>query len=319
MRLAVILSALLFAQPVCAQQLDPDTPPAVIRTGPLAQQRLTIPIHIGDLGPWNFIVDTGSQRTVVSRALADRLALKPAPDVTILSMTGRSIVSSVELPKIAFGAGDISDIQAPVLEEYDLGAPGILGLDGLQSKRLLLDFRKGHMAISSSRKRVPVDPDTIIVEARRRNGQLILFDSQVNGTKVSIILDTGSDYSIGNMALYAKLAKRKRAPALIEGTVHSVTGGLLTGKLGMIDEMRMGQVRLKDFGVLFADAPPFAALGLDKKPAMLLGIGTLRVFDRVAIDFGRGRVDFLLPDEGARAGFQLAALDSAALPSSFGP
>lgn len=294
---------------------DEEEAASVVRTGPLAQQRVTIPVQIGDRGPWHFIIDTGSQRTVVSRALVDRLTLRPNQTVTVLSMAGRAQVDSVELPPIAFGAGAIRDIQAPVLDEEHLGAPGLLGLDGLQSKRLLMDFRAGRMTISPSRKRISSDPDAIVVEARRRNGQLILLNSQVEGMSVNIILDTGTDFSVGNMALFRKLTKRGRAPTLIPATLTSVTGDPLTGLVGRIRTMRMGGVTLRDLPVLFADASPFKELKLDDKPALLLGISALRIFDRVAIDFGRGRVDFLLPDQGARSDVQLVASPGAPAPT----
>ncbi|MEJ7926980.1 retroviral-like aspartic protease family protein [Sphingobium sp. AN641] len=302
------------AAPSLAVPLDPDDPPASVRSGSPADDRMTIPIRIGRQGPWHFVVDTGSQRTVVSRALADRLGLANAASVTIISMTGRTQVASVALPPLAFGATTVHDIQAPVLDGDHLGAPGLLGLDGLRAKRLLLDFRRGMIEISASGRRQPRDPDAIIVEARRRDGQLILLDSQVEGSSVSVILDTGTNISVGNLALYDRLAKRRRAPAVTRATLTSVTGGTLTGLVGVIGTMRMGAVTLKDLPVLFADASPFAELRLDRKPALLLGINALRGFDRVAIDFGRGKVDFLLPDQGALIAPQLAALGAPAQP-----
>jgi hypothetical protein len=81
-------------------------------------------------------------------------------------------------------------------------------------------------------------------------------------------------------------------------TLTSVTGEILSGQLGLIDQVRMGRVTLKGIPVMLVDAAPFAELDLQDKPALLLGIGALRAFDRVAIDFGRGKVDFLLPDAG---------------------
>ena len=51
---------------------------------------------------------------------------------------------------------------------------------------------------------------------------------------------------------------------------------------------------------------------MQDKPALLLGISALRVFDRVAIDFGRGKVDFLLPDASALTPTRLAANEPAA-------
>lgn len=292
--------------------LDPTVPPALVQAGPSLDQRVTIPIHIDGKGPWNFIIDTGSQRTVIARDLAERLALPTRSTVTIISMTGRSQATTVAVPRLGFGDDMLDDIEAPVLEGDDLGAPGLLGLDSLHAKRVLLNFRTGRMEISdsSARHRVAVDPDTIVVQARRRRGQLILLDSEVNGMRVAIILDTGTNFSVGNLALRDRLIAKKRAPAMIEASLISVTGGQLTGQVGRIKSVRMGRVNMIDVPVLFADASPFVELGMQDKPALLLGISALRIFDRVAIDFGRGKVDFLLSDTGALDRTRFAAKDN---------
>ena len=47
--------------------------------------------------------------------------------------------------------------------------------------------------------------------------------------------------------------------------------------------------------IAYADGPAFAALGLHKKPALILGMRDLRLFDRVAIDFESRTVLFDLP------------------------
>ncbi|KMS54127.1 retroviral-like aspartic protease family protein [Sphingobium cupriresistens] len=291
--------------------LDPDVPPTVVQTGPALDARVTIPISIDGKGPWNFIIDTGSQRTVIARDLAQELALSPRANVTIISMTGRSEAGTVAVPRLGFGGGTIEDIEAPVLEGEHLGAPGLLGLDSLHAKRLTLDFRTGRMEISGSnpRRRLSADPDAIVVEARRKRGQLILLDSEVNGMRVNIMLDTGTNFSIGNIALRDKLMAKKRAPAMMTAALTSVTGGTLTGQVGRIKSVRMGRVNLIDVPVLFADASPFAELGMQDKPALLLGISALKIFDRVAIDFGRGKVDFLLPDGSALDKTRFAAND----------
>ena len=277
---------------------EPSDPPAVVRTLPTADNRVSIPIHIGGNGPWNFIVDTGSQRTVISRGLAERLALPARRQVGIVSMTGRTETHTVAVPRLGYGNVTVDDIEAPVLEADDLGAPGLLGLDSLHAKRLLLNFRTGRMEIDASRKAWR-DPNAIIVEARRRKGQLILLNSDANGLKVNIILDTGTHLSVGNLALRDKLIRKKRAPLMSEVSLISVTGDALKGQLGRIGRIRMASIALTDLPVMFADAQPFAELGLHDKPTLLLGVQALRMFDRVAIDFGRGKVDFLIPDSGA--------------------
>ena len=300
LRAALGIAVAIASPPLAAQDRpapDSDEPPAVVRTVPSSDTRITIPIRIDGKGPWNFVVDTGSQRTVIARDLAERLALPVRARVTVISMTGQAEVNTVAVPRLGFGKTVVDDIEAPVLEGENIGAPGLLGLDGLHAKRLLLNFRTGRMEISNS-KQSWRDPNAIIVEARRRKGQLILLDSDVNGTKVSIILDTGTSISVGNMALMNKLVRKRKAPALNLVALTSVTGETLAGQLGLIDRVRMGEVTLKNTPVMFADARPFAELDLQDKPALLLGIDALKIFDRVAIDFGRGKVDFLLPDTG---------------------
>ncbi|SEJ89875.1 Aspartyl protease [Sphingobium sp. AP50] len=300
--------------PLAAQDgpaLDPDAPPSLVRTVDDSDQRVTIPISIDGKGPWNFIIDTGSQRTVIARDLAQQLALPPRANVTILSMTGRAETHTVALPRLGFGGNRVDDIEAPVLDGANLGAPGLLGLDSLHAKRVTLNFRTGRMEIASSGARRPLrgDPDTIVVEAKRKRGQLILLDSDVNGMRVDIMLDTGTNFSIGNLALRDRLIAKKRAPAMLEASLVSVTGGLLTGQVGRIKSVRMGRVNMIEVPVLFADASPFKELGMEDKPALLLGISALRIFDRVAIDFGRGKVDFLMPDASAIDRTRFAAND----------
>lgn len=292
--------------------LDPAKPPAIVRTSVSLDDRVSIPIRIDGKGPWDFIIDTGSQRTVIASDLARRLALPPRRTVTILSMTGRSEAATVAVPRLDFAGGAVDAFEAPVLEAEHLGAAGLLGLDSLHAKRVTLNFRNNRMEIGDSRSshRPVVDPDTIVVEAKRRKGQLILLNSDVNGMRVAVMLDTGSNFSVGNFALRDKLIAKRRAPELLTATLTSVTGGQLVGQVARIKSVRMGRVSLTGVPVIFADAVPFAELGMQDKPALLLGISALRLFDRVAIDFGRGKVDFLMPDTSAVDAARYAAAAS---------
>lgn len=312
LRSVAAIALFSFAAPASPQNLSesPHDPPSVVRTLP-QDDRMTIPIHIDGKGPWHFIVDTGSQRTVISRDLAEKLALPAGEKVTVVSMAGEADAQTVAVSRLQYGNITVSNIEAPVLEADHIGAHGLLGLDSLHARRLLINFRSGRIEINSSR-RAWRDPNAIIVEAQRRKGQLILLHSTVNGTKVNIILDTGTRLSVGNLALMDKLIRKKRAPALASTALVSVTGEILNGRLGRLQQVRMGSILLNGLPVMFADAPPFAKLGLQDKPALLLGMDALKGFDRIAIDFGRGKVDFLLPDGSALDRQQLAAKPRAA-------
>ncbi|PZU58235.1 MAG: hypothetical protein DI547_10850 [Sphingobium sp.] len=313
--IAGCLGALLLPFAAAAQQApapDPDDPPAVVRSGVDKADRITIPIQIAGTGPFDFIIDTGSQRTVISRELADRLALAPATDVKVLSIAGMSDARTVTVPQLSFGSSVMAPVQAPVFAADHLGGAGLLGLDGLHRKRLVLDFRTGRMQItpsSKSRPAIPPGDHTVVVEGRMKEGQLILMDSNADKVRVRIMLDTGSEYSIGNYALLRALQKRDPGTIVHDTVITGVTGEEISGQWGRLRIVRMGGMTMRNLPVVFADAAPFALLGLQDKPALMLGVNALRGFDRVAIDFGRKRVDFLMPDQSSLAGARFASLD----------
>ena len=276
-----------------------DPAPVTVATGSDGSRRFTLPVHIDGKGPFHFVVDTGAERTVISRELAAQLALTPGPPVKVHSITGVSQVGTVIIPRLSYGHGELPAVRAPVLEAMHLGAAGLLGLDGLESKRLVIDFRKRRVDISDSAGRIEGfnDPEAIVVRARRRFGQLILVDTKANGEKIHVILDTGTDRSIGNLALLRKLTRKRKLDGLETLELTGVTGQTVVGGWSVIQKVRIGSFDINNLPVVFTEVSPFRQLGLDNKPALLLGMDVLQRFDRIAVDFGRKRIHFLLPDE----------------------
>jgi hypothetical protein len=120
---------------------------------------------------------------------------------------------------------------------------------------------------------------------------MIITDAEVDGVRTAVIIDTGSWHSLGNRALERKLR------ALHTDTIVStdVSGALLTSNIAIAGRLKIGRMQLANVPLGFTDSPAFAALGLAGKPTLILGIGNLRPFDRVAIDFASRRVLFDVP------------------------
>ncbi|WP_408591721.1 retroviral-like aspartic protease family protein [Novosphingobium sp.] len=254
--------------------------------------RMTVPVRIGKLGPFDFLIDTGAERTVLARSVAVKLGLSPTSRGTLIGVAGTQAVDLVEVDEINLGKRSFYSLTAPLLEEEWLGADGIIGLDSLQGQRVLLDFKAGRMAIGDVAELGGTRGFEIVVQARRRSGQLIMTDALIDGVHTDIIIDTGSDTSIGNRALQRALSRRHK----VETTqLLSVTGQTITADIGMARELKLGQLTVNNTALAFADAPPFERLGLVKRPALLLGMTQLRLFQRVAIDFAARRVLFDLP------------------------
>jgi len=267
-------------------------------------------VEIGPGGPYPFIIDTGSHRSIVATELAQRLSLAALPPVEIVSMAGRETVAAVHLDKIQFGSQVISNLPVLSIAHDALGGAGLIGLDGLRNKRVTLDFKKRQLAIgkSGSSGSNAWDRNTIVVQAKSKLGQLILVNSRIDGKKVNIILDTGAEISVGNMALFRSLKQQKLVLPPTQVVIKSVTGQAIDAQFAVVRQIQIDSVNLSNVPMVFLDAAPFAELGLAERPSMLLGMRMLRMFDRVAIDFGNRHVDFELP-QGARddSARQLAA------------
>lgn len=275
------------------------------RTDP--NTRMTVPVSISGHGPFAFVVDTGSERTVVSRELASDLALGPGETATVHSMTEVSQVPTVVVPGLRVGQRTMDDIQAPALARVNLGAAGMLGVDTLQTQRVIFDFQNHQMTIMPSHRADPHWPaDTIVVTARSRFGRLMLIDASVDRQRVYVIIDTGSEISVGNMALRRALEQRHRLGPTAPITMISVTGGRLTAEYSIARQMRIGDADINYLPIAFADVHPFRQLQLLDRPAVLLGMDALRLFPRVSVDFANRRVRLLTPEASENRNVQMA-------------
>jgi predicted aspartyl protease len=266
--------------------------------------RMTVPVSINGSEPYPFIVDTGAERTVIASQLARKLQLDPGPQLKLATITGPSMTESWMIENLTMNSIQVDMIEAPGLEQHNLGGFGLLGIDSLEGHKVLLDFKNNKLDVLPSRKRSglgQVERGMIIVTAKRKAGRMILSNAQIGGMRIDIILDTGAQSSMGNYALRDKLRNRDRRFDYIPVMMRSVTGELLAGEMTQIKGIDIGGVTIGDLPMTFSDNFAFKALKLDKKPAILLGMDALKLFDRVLVDFANRRVGFDLPKGAGRA------------------
>lgn len=269
--------------------------------------RMTVPVSLGGQGPYPFIVDTGAERTVIARELANTLQLQAGTPARVHSMTEVSNISTVVIPRLEMGRKSVSGIHAPALARLHLGAEGLLGVDSLQSQRILFDFGKKEMTLTpASRSERSWPAETIVVTAKSRFGHLVLVRASVEGEKVYAIVDTGSEVTIGNEALRRRLQQKGKLAFLKPIELVSVTGGRATADLTRASRIMIGDVDINDLPIAFADVHPFRKLKLTDRPAILLGMDALKLFDKVSVDFGSKKVRLLPPGSGNRPGITIS-------------
>lgn len=294
--LALGLATGASAQPDQVEDVIGDAPSDEATLTADRHKRMTVPVTIAGEGPYRFLIDTGAQATVVTHRLVEDLALRRSGTATLVAMGSSRQVETVELDDLEFANRSVSGLISPLLHNSNIGADGILGLDSLQDTRVLIDFRERRMAIADAEYEESNSGYEIIVRARKKLGQMIITDARIDGVRAAVVIDTGAQNSIANPVLLRKLRARERH----EIVSVDVLGTQLTSRATFLRSLQIGRAEMTNVQIGFADSPIFAALGLSRRPALVLGMNNLRVFDRVAIDFSTRRILFDMPSRRAK-------------------
>jgi Aspartyl protease len=289
----------------------PALPPAVIDNDLLiggdninarkVETRMTVEVRVNGRGPYHFVVDSGADTSSVGLRLAQDLQLPLGTPVILNAITDRNIVDRVKVAALTLGPSTIRDIEVPALREADLGGDGMIGIDALVRQRLMMDFENRLIKVEDARRPEPHYTDEIVITARLRHGQLILTQVRAAGLSLEAVIDTGSEISIGNLALRDKLLRSNRNTRVWTVAATGVTGKTVDLQIGEIRELRVGSITLQNVPIAFADVPPFKVFGLADEPALLLGTDILETFRRVSLDFHDRKVRFQLRRCGSSA------------------
>lgn len=295
--------------PVSLSQIPPSSgPPApeqplLVLDASLDQDaRLTVEVDINGQGPFQFVVDTGADRTVLTPGIVERLALPPGPEIIVHGVSGSVTSSTARIANLRAGDAKLSDVNLPVLPYDRIGADGLLGVDILEGRNVVMDFARKRLEIRRSQTLSQLSRPSreVSVMADERFGRLTLADSRIGGARSLAFIDSGGGVSIGNMALARAIAgRRRRTPDVVQPARLLTAGGeMQLGEFRIVPSIVMGDLRLTNIPMAFADLHIFDVWSLNQRPAALIGVDILRLFARVELDFGAGRVLFRLGQGG---------------------
>jgi hypothetical protein len=187
---------------------------------------LVIPVKINGAGPFDFMVDTGSQITVIDPALAGQLNLKPRGMVGLVATASYMQASVAELDALEVGS---HVVERPAVVVQDLGQiraadpriRGVLGENFLAHFDVLIDYPHKLLCLDEARamqdtirgERIPlVTPRHPENELRFAERLVISVHLSNTGSRQILLqLDSGSDGPMlyaGNRELEEPLLKR---------------------------------------------------------------------------------------------------------------
>jgi hypothetical protein len=173
----------------------------------------------------------------------------------------------------------------PIVIDALGGAEGILGTEGLEDKRIYIDFRHDLITITRSHNE-HADAGFITVPMQRTNLGLVVMKAFVGGIPVKAILDTGGQITIGNWAMRNALLRHQRGPARPE-EVFGVTTDEQSGESYSTPPIQFGSVRIEGARVTYGDMRIFDHWKLTEEPVVLIGMDAIGLLDTVIIDYRR--------------------------------
>lgn len=249
--------------------------------------RVVAPVMINGAGPFQFLVDTGANRTAISAGLAQRLGLPARGGPALVQgVTGSELAAQVAIAAMAADRLMWRDVAAPVIGVGVLdNADGILGADSFRGMRISVDFRADRIRLETARGRAAPRGYTV-ARCRLIKGALLAAPARIGTVNVTAVIDTGAERTIVNSALVRALAAANTPPAvLLDTIVMGVVGPNLPAQLVALPNLAMGDLRVRRLNAAHLDAPIFAVWELTDTPAVLVGMDVLGQVEELVIDY----------------------------------
>ena len=211
---------------------------------------------------------------------------------------GSALTPTAKVPLMVAGDARMKDSELPVLAPERRGVDGLLGVDVLRDRNVIMDFRKKRLEVrrSTALSTAFSGVREVSVIADARFGRLAVANARVSGVRCVAFIDSGSGASMGNMALAEaiKLRVRRKPEPSVAVRLIGAAGEATVGEFRIVRSIELGALRMTNLPLVLADLHIFDVWNLNSRPAVLLGVDVLKMFARVELDFGADRVKFRL-------------------------
>ncbi len=251
--------------------------------------RIWAPVMINDKGPFRLVLDTGASHSGITAEVASALgiALNKSPPVRLRGVTGTAVVPTIRVNSLQVGELLLKPAMLPIVTDALGGAQGILGTEGLDDKRISIDFRNDLIVISRSHGEA-ARPNFLTVPFTFERGKLLVVKATMGNIPVDAIIDTGGQSTIGNLALRRALARwRKEQTVATVDTIVGVTADQQIGEGLPAPPIRMQNIQIRSPHITFGDMVIFQHWRMTDRPAILIGMDVIGLLDALIIDYMR--------------------------------
>jgi hypothetical protein len=235
------------------------------------RHKIILPVLVNHSGPYNFLLDTGTEISMVDSALAADLHLSGRGVAVVAGAGSRQTASFTRVDSIATGSHAAANADALIyalgnLEAGGLTIQGILGEDFLERFDMLIDNAHGLLCLDDSGAmaeavkgpRVALEPQPAPGKDGDEAPHLLILEARLSDASrpVRLMLDSGTNAPVlYNTGSYMSLPLSQTV--LLRGS--SVDGGQRIFSALPIQDVKIGPAKL-------AGVPFYSLSGLEKDP-----------------------------------------------------
>ena len=229
-----------------------------------------VSLRVNDQGPFDFVLDTGADTTIVDPSLAHALSLIPAASIQQTTLASTQEVPRSSVRTMAIAESKVENLSVLVedlirLRNMDGRIEGIAGQDFLSHFNYLLDYGKhlvriervGEIQQALDGDRVPMD--------RSDNRMIVALEAQsVGRAKLRLLLDSGA-----NTVVLLPAASHALNLSAQEGGVETTSSGKVGLHICRILALTVGSQQLHEIAVALASTAPAEQIGDGLLPTAL--------------------------------------------------
>jgi predicted aspartyl protease len=255
---------------------------------------LIVPVTLNGAGPFEFLVDTGTNTTLIDPRLATELGLNAVDRLMVHTAAGENVAIRYRVRRLGVGSeeaegAEVLAVPLPTLRSVDKKIRGILGMNFLQGFSFRLDYANRRIELYSQ-DNLPVGSSEKNVPVRLQDGALIVAvrTPVAAAGEWQLVLDSGiatATIPKGRIKQVAENAGFGES-GFLEGTVASVrtNSGYTTGSAITVRNAQIGELQLRRMPIIVLNdseglvrggtdgllpAAIFKSVGFDRARALL--------------------------------------------------
>jgi predicted aspartyl protease len=238
-------------------------------------------VRIAGHGKQWFVVDTGAAASAVYAHARTRLGLKaePGADVEMHAAGGSQWVRRYRLPRLSVAGMDADHLLVSGLPEgiqHGEEVAGVLGGDVLGRHLVEFDLVSGRLGLHRTGERPSSLQGWNEVPIRLMPSVgVVLVDVIIEGAVVPAVLDTGARQTFINWAAARAAGTTAKEDLTLVKTAGGATRHAVRYSLRKFAGISIGQTQFGDRMLAISDMPVFVAIGMDRAPAMIVGLDLL--------------------------------------------